>query len=189
MYGQLSSGTNKWGGQWIWYKDTLHRSLKKANIAPSTWEDLAQDCIWYGNSIRKGIEAAEKGLKEASEEKHRKHHNRTPAIGTPTGLICKVCGKQCWSRISLYSHSKMHCSNPVERNHHHLMRWIVSEWHSHMYIYIYGVCVCVCVQCKVSLYAFLHVHSFWAMHFCSSSLWSRTRPSIQPYLGVCKANI
>ena len=43
MYDHLSSGACKWRGQWLQYKDILHRSLKKANIALSTWEDLAQD--------------------------------------------------------------------------------------------------------------------------------------------------
>ena len=102
MHGQLSSDAHKWWGQQLWYKDILHRSLRKANIAPSTWEDLVQDHIQWRNTVRKGVEAVEKGVKEASEEKHRKHHNRTPAIAAPPGLTCKYVASSS-SQGSVYT--------------------------------------------------------------------------------------
>lgn len=113
LYGQLSSGTRKRGGQRLRYKDVLHRSLKKADIAPSTWEDLAQDRSQWRDAIRKGVDAAENKLNEATEERHRKRHNRASAPAAPPGLTCQVCGKQCLSRIGLYSHSRTHISNPT----------------------------------------------------------------------------
>ena len=112
MYGQPSSGTDKQRGQQLWYKDTLHRSLAKANIAPSTWEDLAQDHT-VEECHQKRCRSCWERLKEASEEKHRKWCNRPPAIVAPPGLTCQVYDKQCQSRISLYSRSKTHCSNPT----------------------------------------------------------------------------
>ena len=85
--------------QQLRFSNVLHRSLKKANITPSLWEDLVQDCTQWRNAIRKGVDIAEKVHKEATEEGHKKHHNKAPALAALLGLTCQVCRKQCLSKL------------------------------------------------------------------------------------------
>ena len=40
---------------------------QESDLAPSSWEDLAQDCTQWRNTIGKGVDVAKKGLKEATE--------------------------------------------------------------------------------------------------------------------------
>ena len=67
MHGQLSVVPTNEGDSDLRFKDVVHKSLKKANITPLSWEDLAQDCTQWRNAIRKGVDIAEKGLKKATE--------------------------------------------------------------------------------------------------------------------------
>ena len=43
MYGELSEGRRNRGGQRLRFKDTLKRSLKKSDLDPDTWKDLAKN--------------------------------------------------------------------------------------------------------------------------------------------------
>ena len=125
--GQLSSGAHQWGGQQLQYKDTVHMSDTKANIGPSIWEDLAWDCIQWRNSIKKRVEAAEKGLKETSGESTESTTIELlpllPHLASPVKYVASNA-----SQGSVYTATpKCTVQTLIEKNHHHLMRWIACR--------------------------------------------------------------
>ena len=82
-----------------------------------TWPKTAY--IW-GTPSGKGVEAAEKVLKEASEEKHRKHNNRTlpllPYLASPAKYVASSASQWLVYTATL----KCTVQTLLERNHHHL---------------------------------------------------------------------
>ncbi|KAK3549920.1 hypothetical protein QTP86_016775 [Hemibagrus guttatus] len=62
LYGELSFGKQRTGGQHKHFKDSLKVSLKTMGISSDSWEELAQDRIaWHS--------AANKGFKEAKAKR------------------------------------------------------------------------------------------------------------------------
>ncbi|KAJ8021118.1 hypothetical protein HOLleu_40897 [Holothuria leucospilota] len=110
LYGQLSSGSRRRGGQKLRFKDCLHKSLKRAGIDSISWEELAQDRTKWRTIIRKGAKVAEDSLRRRTEDNRRKRQNRGPAIAPPDVFICCICERQCLSRIGLHSHRRTHFS-------------------------------------------------------------------------------
>lgn len=109
LYGQLHLGRRSAGGQKKRLKDQLKTFLKKCKIQPAAMEAAAADRSSWRGLCHQGAEAA--------EENRRKHHlakreRRKAAMSAPvpSGQVysCPVCGRQCASRIGLYSHQRTH---------------------------------------------------------------------------------
>lgn len=105
LYGKLFSGTQKYNREHLWYKDVLLRNLKKADINPSSWEELALDHTQGRDAIRKGGDILQNKLKDATLERHKKYHTEssTSVPALPTDHICSLHGKQYLSGTGLQS--------------------------------------------------------------------------------------
>ena len=109
LYGELSLGTRKTGGQLKRYKDVTKRSLIDCNIDPDNLESVASNRQEWRVVTKQGLthfeEARTKHLEEARERRHRATTN--PAT-TNDDNVCLECGRRCASRIGLVSHMRAH---------------------------------------------------------------------------------
>nr|VZI15698.1 unnamed protein product [Spirometra erinaceieuropaei] len=54
FYGDVATGSRRQGGQIRRYKDTLKSSLKRLQINPTNWEDLARDRPTWRRTVKTG---------------------------------------------------------------------------------------------------------------------------------------
>nr|VZI23900.1 unnamed protein product [Spirometra erinaceieuropaei] len=54
FYGDVATGSRRQGGQIPRYKDTLKSSLKRLQIDPTNWEDLARDRPTWRRTVQTG---------------------------------------------------------------------------------------------------------------------------------------
>ncbi len=112
FYSELHQGKRTRGGQSKRYKDTLKSILKQCSISHDTWEHQARNRPTWRREILSGIETFERRRREKEAAKRQKRKDRAAEIAQgepfPTPYVCHVCGKQCMSRIGLYSHTRTH---------------------------------------------------------------------------------
>ena len=109
LYGQLHLGQRSAGGPKKRLKDQLKTSLKKCGIKPDSLEDAAVDRSSWRGLCHQGVQLAEEN-RMAHRLAKGQRRKLAKAAPVPSGQIytCPVCGKQCKSRIGLYSHQKTH---------------------------------------------------------------------------------
>lgn len=78
MYGELTSGKRKRGGQRLRFKDVLKRHLKTADIDVETWEKAAEDRVLWRKKVTDAGITVELKRKEKYLEGWRKRHPTTP---------------------------------------------------------------------------------------------------------------
>ena len=110
MYGELCEGWRNKGGQRLRFKDTLKRSLKKCNLDPDTWEDLAKDKKLWRAAVYKSRKAVEEKRLAAYQKAHDRRHSE-PAT---TAFQCPNCTKLCRSNAGLAAHRRA-CSRTHTR--------------------------------------------------------------------------
>uniref|UniRef100_A0A8C7WPE7 Reverse transcriptase domain-containing protein n=1 Tax=Oryzias sinensis TaxID=183150 RepID=A0A8C7WPE7_9TELE len=113
LYGELSHGSRKVGGQRKRYKDCIKSHLKDFNIDVSTWETAASDRPTWRNLIHKGAIYSENKRSNAAKEKRQKRKALAdqPTNTTPSHW-CSTCGRGFLARIGLISHMRTHPSAP-----------------------------------------------------------------------------
>lgn len=114
LYGELATGTRPTGRPALRLKDVLKRDLKTGGFNPSELEAAASDRIGWRVTTRTIIKEAEKRRDIRWGEKRARRKQR-PRPTSPTNrprpaFTCSGCGKDCGSRIGLYSHTKR-CSS------------------------------------------------------------------------------
>jgi len=77
LYGELTTGKRKRGGQKLRYKDVLKRHLKTADIDVETWEKKAEDRNLWRKKITDAGNTVERKRKEKYLEGWRKRHPST----------------------------------------------------------------------------------------------------------------
>ena len=109
LYGELSQGARKVGGQRKRFKDSLKAYLKDFNIDITTWENAASDRPAWRSMIHKGALHSEVQRSNAAKEKRRARKARAEnSINTPPTLWCQTCGRGFHARIGLISHQRTH---------------------------------------------------------------------------------
>ena len=106
LYGELASGKRAWGRPQPRFKDVRKKDMKALDMDVNGWEDLAQDGPRWRQELTHSLSRRDKKLRMASEEQRqrRKNSQQAPPVATP--FQCSHCGRNCRSRIGLYSHSK-----------------------------------------------------------------------------------
>lgn len=109
LYGQLHLGQRSAGGPKKRLKDQLKTTLKKCGIKPPSLEDAAVDRSSWRGLCQKGVQCAEEGRRKQrlAKSQRRKLAQSAPATSEQV-FTCPVCGRQCKSRIGLYSHQRTH---------------------------------------------------------------------------------
>ena len=114
LYGQLSTGTRACGGPKKRYKDQLKRTLSAFNISPQNFEAVATDRAEWRAVCHRGALHFEANLAAQRNDRRRRRHERAlqPPPPPDPDLRCTDCGRQCGSRIGLYSHRRTHRRQP-----------------------------------------------------------------------------
>ena len=105
LYGQLTSGARPVGRTALRFKNACNRDMKACDISPKDWEAVAEDRTAWRQATHGGIERAdEKSHQHAAEKRmQRKQNAALPPMSSC--FVCFGCGKDCYSRIGLHSHS------------------------------------------------------------------------------------
>nr|VZI52931.1 unnamed protein product [Spirometra erinaceieuropaei] len=114
FYGDVATGSRRQGGRIRRYKDTLKSSLKRLQINPTNWEELARDRPTWRRTVKTGAAiyeanriAAAKVKREARKSQSRPVRNAA-AQPLPT---CPRCQRTFRARIGLVGHLRINCSS------------------------------------------------------------------------------
>nr|VZI16997.1 unnamed protein product [Spirometra erinaceieuropaei] len=114
FYGDVATGSRRQGGQIRRYKDTLKSSLKRLQINPNNWEELARDRPAWRRTVKTGAAiyeanriAAAKAKREARKSQLRPVRNAA-AQPLPT---CPRCQRTFRARIGLVGHLRTNCTS------------------------------------------------------------------------------
>nr|VZI47175.1 unnamed protein product [Spirometra erinaceieuropaei] len=114
FYGDVATGSRRQGGQIRRYKDTLKSSLKRLQINPTNWEELARDRPTWRRTVKTGAAiyeanriAAAKTKREARKSQLRPVRNAA-AQPLPT---CPRCQRTFRARIGLVGHLRTNCTS------------------------------------------------------------------------------
>nr|VZI51046.1 unnamed protein product [Spirometra erinaceieuropaei] len=114
FYGDVATGSRRQGGQIRRYKDTLKSSLKRLQINPTNWEELAHDRPTWRRTVKTGAAiyeanriAAAKMKREARKSQLRPIRNAA-AQPLPT---CPRCQRTFRARIGLFGHLRTNCTS------------------------------------------------------------------------------
>ncbi|BHF78171.1 hypothetical protein SprV_0602128300 [Sparganum proliferum] len=114
FYGDVATGSRRQGGQIRRYKDTLKSSLKRLQINPTNWEELALDRPTWRRTVKTGAAiyeanriAAAKVKREARKSQVRPVRN-ADAQPPPT---CPRCQRTFRARIGLVGHLRINCAS------------------------------------------------------------------------------
>ncbi|BHF63012.1 hypothetical protein SprV_0200600100 [Sparganum proliferum] len=130
FYGDVATGSRRQGGQICRYKDTLKSSLKRLQINPTNWEELALDRPTWRRTVKTGAAIYEANRIAAAKVKReaRKAQLRPAAVShitnpdtttntTPTAsdssdegqdYTCPHCDRTFTSHIGLVGHLRIH---------------------------------------------------------------------------------
>ena len=114
LYGELSSGKRKVGGQKKRFKDNVKVSLKNFKINTDTWESLAVERSSWRSALASGALTAEQQRQQHAEQKRQlrksRSQNRNLVAFTHT---CPTCGRGFHAQIGLTSHLRTHRGHPT----------------------------------------------------------------------------
>ena len=99
LNGELRNGVRSVGGQKLRYKDSLKRSLKRANVAVEDWEALAGNRKEWRKIVHKSTEVIESKRVEEYENRRRARHGLLQSA-----ISCNRCGRNFLSNAGLSSH-------------------------------------------------------------------------------------
>ena len=108
LYGQLRLGHRSVGGQQKRFKDHIKSIPKKCNIPISRLETLASNRATWRSTCAYGMSYFDDEYDRATA--HRRRHQHAPVLCPIQDSYhqCPLCGRQCFSRIGLLSHSNTH---------------------------------------------------------------------------------
>jgi len=107
LYGELSIGKRKTGGQKLRYKDVLKRHMKNGAINNFTWEKQALDRRKWRCTLKKAIAEIEEKRKNDYMGAHERRHSTV----SHSNYNCPRCQRPCRSKTGLVAHMRS-CTTP-----------------------------------------------------------------------------
>ena len=108
--GQLRLGHRSVGGQKKLFKDHIKSIIINCNITFNRLETLASNRATWRSYCAFGMSYFDAECDRAATLR-RSHRHQHAAVSCPlqdSANQCLLCGRQCYSRIGLHSHSKTH---------------------------------------------------------------------------------
>ena len=115
LFGDLSTGSRPRGRPCLCYRHICKQDLRSVGLDANTWQKSAADRTKWRQKIRDGLKDHESTLRHTAAEKRSKRkasnsgtetkNTNCPDLHT-TNFHCTNCGRDCHSRIGLYSHSR-----------------------------------------------------------------------------------
>ena len=107
LYGELALGSRSVGRPLLRYKDVCKRDLKTAGIDFKELEGSVEDRLSWKQTVSNGVAAAEhRRAVEATAKRSRRLQQQESQNHETTHYLCQICGRDCHSRIGLYSHMR-----------------------------------------------------------------------------------
>nr|VZI52230.1 unnamed protein product [Spirometra erinaceieuropaei] len=118
FYGDVATGSRRQGGQIRRYTDTLKSYLKRLQINPTNWEELALDRPTWRRTVKTDAAiyeanriAAAKAKREAHKYQFRPVRNAAQPLPT-----CPRCQRTFRARIGLVGQLRINCASPTAPN-------------------------------------------------------------------------
>nr|VZI33818.1 unnamed protein product [Spirometra erinaceieuropaei] len=113
FYGDVATGSRRQGGQIRRYKDTLKSSLKRLQINPTNWEDLARDCPTWRRTVKTGAAIYEANRIAAAKAKREARKSLRPIRNAAAQPLptCPRCQRTFRARIGLVGHLRINCTS------------------------------------------------------------------------------
>nr|VZI18221.1 unnamed protein product [Spirometra erinaceieuropaei] len=114
FYGDVATGSRRQGGQIRRYKDTLKSSLKRLQINPTNWEELALDRPTWGRTVKTGAaiyEANRIGAAKAKREARKSQLRPVSNAAAQPLPTCPQCQRTFRARIGLVGHLRINCAS------------------------------------------------------------------------------
>ena len=110
LYGLLRLSHRSVGGRKKRLKDHIKSIHKMCSIPFSRLETLASNRATWRSTCAHGMSYFDDEYDGAAALRRRRRHQHTPVLCPITDSVhpCQLCGRQCFSRIGLLSHSKIH---------------------------------------------------------------------------------
>ena len=110
LYGELSTGRRKAGGQKKRHKDYVKTVLKKFDIPPDLLETCAVDRSVWRSKCYEGERKCEQKRNERMQLRRERRHQQQNRNVAPEdeGFPCNICGMVCRAFIGLQSHLRAH---------------------------------------------------------------------------------
>ena len=110
LYGQLRLGHRNIGGQKKRFKHHIKLILKKCNIQFNRLETLASNRATWRSTCAFGMSYFDAEYDRAAALRHSRKHQHAPEVCSIPDSVhqCPHCGRQCFSRIGVLSHSETH---------------------------------------------------------------------------------
>ena len=110
LYGQLRLGHRSVGGQKKRLKDHIKSILKECNTPLSWLETFASNRATWRSTCAFGMSYFDDECDRAAALRRSRRHQHAPVLCPILDSVhqCQLCGRQCFSRIGLLSHSKAH---------------------------------------------------------------------------------
>ena len=106
LYGELAEGSRLTGRPKLRYKDVCKSDLKHCNIDVGSWVSVADDRPAWRYAVKQGTEFADEARTTAALQKRTRRKERQQQPQQPTTFCCTRCGRDCHSRVGLYSHTR-----------------------------------------------------------------------------------
>nr|VZI49109.1 unnamed protein product [Spirometra erinaceieuropaei] len=114
FYGDVATGSRRQGGQIRRYKDTLKSSLKRLQINPTNWEELARDRPTWRRTVKTGAAIYEANRIAAAKVKREVRKSQLRPIRNAAAQplpTCPRCQRTFWARIGLVGHLRTNCTS------------------------------------------------------------------------------
>ncbi|BHF68347.1 hypothetical protein SprV_0301138100 [Sparganum proliferum] len=114
FYGDVATGSRRQGGQIRRYKDTLKSSLKRLQINPTTWEDVACDRTTWRRTVKTGAAIYEANRIAAAKVKREARKSQLRPAGNADAQplpTCPRCQRTFRARIGLVGHFRINCAS------------------------------------------------------------------------------
>nr|VZI27965.1 unnamed protein product [Spirometra erinaceieuropaei] len=119
FYGDVATGSRRQGGQIRRYKDTLKSSLKRLQINPTNWEELALDRPTWRRTVKTVAAINEANRIAASRAKHEARKSQLRPVRNAAAQplsTCPRCQRTFRARIGLVGHLRIDCASRTAPN-------------------------------------------------------------------------
>ncbi|KAL9951447.1 hypothetical protein ACROYT_G044108 [Oculina patagonica] len=93
LYGELREGSRPVGRPKLRFKDVCKRDMKKAEIDPNTWEELADIRVAWQHAVSSGVGRAENTRSDQRALKKTRRKTTAASIAAPSSFVCVICNR------------------------------------------------------------------------------------------------
>ena len=107
FFGELCHGQRSRGRPRKRYKDTLKVALKKCDIPPESWEEVAQNRASWRSQVKKGVAAHDRDQILQKQEKRQKRKEAQSGLSDLSQAFqCPHCDRSFRAPIAVISHCR-----------------------------------------------------------------------------------